>query len=443
MDPAATKDALAESASQAIDLATRLGADQAEAGVSFDEGLTVTVRLGALESVERQKDRGLGVTVYRDRSKGSASTSDFSKRGIDGAVRKALSIASFTAADEFAGLADAELMAVNPPDLDLYHPWELDVDGATELAAHAESAARELDRRIDNSEGATVSTGAGIRVYANSHGFRGAYATSSHSISLSVVAKADGLLERDYWYSAARAADDLESPAAIGERAARRALDRLGSRQIGTRVAPVVFTPELARGLFGHFVAAIRGTAQYRKASFLVGAAGRQVFPEWLDIREDPLIPRGMASAAFDGEGVATRARDLVADGVLQGYVLSSYSARRLGLPTTGNAGGIHNLVITPNAGPLEAIVSGCDTALVVTELLGQGANTVTGDYSRGAAGLWVEHGEVAYPVSEVTIAGNLRDIFLRIEAIGSDVDLRGAVRCGSVLVDGLTIAGR
>jgi PmbA protein len=203
-----------------------------------------------------------------------------------------------------------------------------------------------------------------------------------------------------------------------------------------------VFTPELARGLFGHFVAAIRGTAQYRKASFLVGAAGQQVFPEWLDIREDPLIPRGMASAAFDGEGVATRARDLVANGVLQGYVLSSYSARRLGLPTTGNAGGIHNLVIAPNAGPLESIVSGCDTALVVTELLGQGVNTVTGDYSRGAAGLWVERGEVAYPVSEVTIAGNLRDIFLRIQAIGSDVDLRGAVRCGSVLVDALTIAG-
>jgi PmbA protein len=443
MDTAATKDSLERSASQAIDLATRLGADQAEAGVSFDEGLNVTVRLGTLESVERQKDRGLGVTVYRDRRKGSASTSDFSTRGIDDAVRKALSIASFTAADEFAGLADAELMAVNPRDLDLYHPWELDVDGATELAARTESAARDLDPRIDNSEGAIVSTGAGIRVYANSHGFQGTYATSSHSISCSVVAKADGLLERDYWYSAARAADELESPAAIGERAARRALDRLGSRQLGTRVAPVVFTAELARGLFGHFVAAIRGTAQYRKASFLVGAAGQQVFPEWLDIREDPLIPRGMASAAFDGEGVATGARDLVVDGVLQGYVLSSYSARRLGLRTTGNAGGIHNLVVAPNAGPLESIVSGCETVLIVTELLGQGVNTVTGDYSRGAAGMWVERGEVAYPVSEVTIAGNLRDMFLRIQAIGSDVDLRGAVRCGSVLVDGVTIAGR
>lgn len=443
MESTATTEALTKAAAQAIELAARFGADQAEAGVSFDEGLSVTVRLGELESVERQKDRGLAVTVYQSKRKGNASTSDFSPGGVESAVRKALSIASFTTADEYAGLADARLMAVNPPDLDLYHPWNVDVDAAMELALRAESAARTLDPRIDNSEGAVVSTGSGVHVYANSHGFVGAYPTSSHSLSCSVVAKSGELLERDYWYSAARAADELEPPEAIGERAARRALDRLASRQLSTRVAPIIFVPEIARSLFGHLVAAIRGTSQYRKASFLLGARGEQIFPDWLEIREEPLIPRAMASAAFDGEGVATSARDLVAGGVLQGYVLSSYSARRLKLETTGNAGGIHNLIVKPNAGSLETLVSGCEKALVVTELLGQGVNTITGDYSRGAAGFWVENGRIAHAVSEVTIAGNLRDMFRRIGAVGSDVDKRGAVRCGSVMIDALTIAGR
>ena len=443
MQSTATSNSLVDAATRALDIATRSGADQAEVGVTFDEGLSVTVRLGELESVERQKDRGLAITVYKDLRKGGASTSDFSPAGVESTVRKALSIASFTAADEYAGLADRQRMAVDPPNLDLHHPWGLDVDAAAELALRAESAARSLDPRIDNSEGAAVSTSDGVRVYANSHGFVGAYPTSSHSVSCSVVAKSEGTLERDYWYSTARVAEALESPETIGERAARRALDRLGSKQIDTRVAPVLFAPELARGLFGHLVAAISGTSQYRKASFLLDAAGQQVFPAWLGIREEPLIPRALASAAFDGEGVATRARDLVAAGVLQGYVLSSYSARRLGLETTGNAGGVHNLVVAPNAGGLEEIISNCDTALVVTELLGQGVNIVTGDYSRGAAGFWVERGEIVCAVSEVTIAGNLRDMFTRIEAVGSDTDLRGAIRCGSVLVGGLTIAGR
>ena len=351
MQSTATSNSLVDAATRALDIATRSGADQAEVGVTFDEGLSVTVRLGELESVERQKDRGLAITVYKDLRKGGASTSDFSPAGVESTVRKALSIASFTAADEYAGLADRQRMAVDPPNLDLHHPWGLDVDAAAELALRAESAARSLDPRIDNSEGAVVSTSDGVRVYANSHGFVGAYPTSSHSVSCSVVAKSEGTLERDYWYSTARVAEALESPETIGERAARRALDRLGSKQIDTRVAPVLFAPELARGLFGHLVAAISGTSQYRKASFLLDAAGQQVFPAWLGIREEPLIPRALASAAFDGEGVATRARDLVAAGVLQGYVLSSYSARRLGLETTGNAGGVHNLVVAPNAG--------------------------------------------------------------------------------------------
>jgi PmbA protein len=436
-------DSLASVAQRAVELARRLGADQAEAGVSFDEGLSVTVRMGELESVERQRDRGLAVTVYRDARKGSASTTDFAASSVEDTVRKALSIGSFTAADEYAGLADAALMAKDPPDLELYFPWDLDVDRATDIALRAENAARGLDARIANSEGATVSTGVGHRVYANSHGFVGGYPTSTYSTSCSVVARSNGSLERDYWYSVSRSPDELESPESVGAEAARRAIKRLDARQLSTRVVPVIFPAELAKGLFGHLIAAIRGTAQYRRASFLLGAAGQQVLPAFVDITEDPLIPRGLASAPFDGEGVATKRRELVTAGVLQGYVLSSYSARRLGLPTTGNAGGIHNLLVRPTSGPIEDIIKACNEAFVVGELLGQGVNIVTGDYSRGAAGFWVERGEIVHPVHEVTIAGTLKDLLANIRAVGSDIDRRGTVRCGSVLVEGLTLAGQ
>jgi len=279
-------------------------------------------------------------------------------------------------------------------------------------------------------------------VYANSHGFVGGYPTSTHSTSCSVVAKSNGSLERDYWYSVNRSPDGLESPESVGTEAARRALQRLDARQLTTRVVPVIFPAELAKGLFGHLVAAIRGTAQYRRASFLLGAVGKQVLPSFVDITEDPLIPRALASAPFDGEGVATKRRELVKGGVLQGLVVSSYSARRLGIPTTGNAGGVHNLIVRPTAGALADLIKGCDEAFVVGELLGQGVNIVTGDYSRGAAGFWVERGAIVHPVHEVTIAGSLPDLFNNIRAIGSDVDERGTVRCGSVLVDGLTLAG-
>ena len=434
---------LAEIAARAVELARAQGADQAEVGASHDEGLSVGVRLGELETVERQKDRSLGITVYRHQCKGSASTNDFSEEGIAAAVGKALSIASFTAADSFAGLAEPVELAIDPPDLDLYHAWGLEPDAAEAIALAAEQAARDSDPRIQNSEGASVSTGGGVRAYANSHGFVGSFASSSHSISASVVAAAGGLLERDYWYTQARAPGDLEAAETVGRRAAERAVRRLDSRQVGTQVVPVLFTPELARSLFGHFVAAIRGTAQYRKASFLVGCAGERIFPDWLSIEEDPHIPRGISSAPFDGEGVATRRRLLVDAGVVQGYVLSCYSARRLGLATTGNAGGVHNLIVSPNAASQAAIESGCGRAMVVTELLGQGVNTVTGDYSRGAAGYWVENGEFAHPVSEVTIAGNLRDMLRSIAAVGADVDLRGTVRTGAVLVEGMTVAGQ
>jgi PmbA protein len=443
MDAHGVADTLESVAAQAVELARRFGADQAEAGVSHDEGLSVTVRMGELESVERQRDRGLAVTIYKDARKGSASTTDFSPASVEDTVRKALSIGSFTAQDEYAGLADANLMAADVPDLELYFPWELDVEDATALALRAEDAARSLDARIANSEGATASTSAGHRVYANSHGFVGGYPTSTHSTSCSVVAKSNGSLERDYWYTVSRSPEELDSPESVGAEAARRALQRLDARQLSTRIVPVLFPAELAKGLFGHLVAAIRGTSQYRRASFLLDAVHKQIFPAFIDIDEDPLIHRALGSAPFDGEGVATRPRQLVQAGVLQGYVLSSYSARRLGLQTTANAGGVHNLIVRPTAGSLEELIASCDEAFVVGELLGQGVNIVTGDYSRGAAGFWVERGKIVHPVNEVTIAGSLSDIFKNIRAVGSDVDRRGTVRCGSVLVDGLTVAGQ
>jgi len=433
---------LTSTAKEAVELAQKLGADQAEAGISYDEGLSVTVRLGELESVERQRDRGLAVTVYTHGRKGSASTAECSSAAVEETVRKAISIAGFTAEDECAGLAEPELMAREQPDLDLYHPWEIGVTEAEALALRAEGAARSMDPRIKNSEGASVSTGRGVRVYANTHGFCGGYPTSSHSLSCGVVAEQDKALERDYWFTVARTPEGLDEPEAVGEKAAGRTLRRLGARQLSTRAVPVVFPAELARGLFGHLVAAIRGTSQYRKASFLLDAKGEQIFPDFVEIKEDPFIPRAMGSAAFDNEGVATRQRMLIDKGVLNGYVLSSYSARRLGTQTTGNAGGVHNLIVRPNGGSLDSLLNERPEVFLVGELLGQGVNTVTGDYSRGAAGFWVEGGTIAYPVHEVTIAGNLKEIYKGIRTVGSDVDLRGSIRCGSVLVDGLTVAG-
>jgi PmbA protein len=399
--------------------------------------------MGELESVERHGNRGLAVTVYRDGSKGSASTTDFSDASIDAVVRKALSIASFTAADKYAGLADAALMASETIDLDLFHPWAIGVAAAEELALRAENAARASDSRIANSEGASVSSEDAYRVYANSHGFVGGYPQSASSISCSVVAKNSEGLERDYWVTSARSAAELEPPEHVGQVAAERAVRRLGSQQLGTRTVPVVYPPELARGLFGHLVAAIRGTSQYRRASFLLDAKGEQILPESVDIDEQPHIPRAFGSAAFDSDGVATSARRLIDAGRLTGYVLSAYSARRLGLTTTANAGGIHNLLVSPTAGRLEEILGSVDRAFLVGELLGQGVNTVTGDYSRGAAGFWVERGEIVHAVSEVTIAGNLRDMYRNITAIGSDIDTRGVIRCGSVLISDMIVAGQ
>lgn len=425
-----------------LDEAKKQGADQAEAAASHDIGLCATARLGDVESLEYTNDRGVGITVYKDKKKGNASTSDFSPEALREAVGKACTFANFTAADEHAGLADAELMAQDVPDLDLAHDWHLQSDAAIRLAIECEDAARSFDKRITNSEGATVNSSGGVRVYANSHGFLGGFPKTSHSISCVVIGEADGVMERDYWYSAARDAAELDSPAEIGRIAAERTVQRLGGRKIKTGNAPVLFAPEVARGFIGHAIGAITGGAQYRRASFLLNAAGEQIFPEFMQIQERPHIPKGMASAPYDAEGVTTRDRDIVKDGILQGYVMSSYSARRLGLQTTGNAGGTHNLLVPGNAGDMAELMRMMGTGLLVHELIGSGVNAVTGDYSRGVVGYWIENGEIVHPVHEVTIAGNLQDLYQRITAIGNDQDLRSGIRCGSLLVESMTIAG-
>jgi PmbA protein len=428
----------------ALQEARTAGASQAEADVSLQQGLNVTVRLGEVETIEYQRDRALGITVYFNGAKGSASSADLRPDAVRAMVAKACSIASFTARDEFAGLADAADMATEIQDLDLHHPWDLTPEKAIEMATACEAAGMAVDRRLTNSEGASVSTHRGVRVYGNSHGFMGGYPTTSHSISCVLLAQDGDDMQRDYWYTSARDPGGLDDLAQVGRRAGERALARLGARQISTRKAPVVFAADIARGFFGHLVAAVRGTSQYRKSSFLVGAAGEQVLPAFMQMQERPHLRGALASSSFDGEGVATRDRDLVLDGVLQGYVLGSYSARKLGLRTTGNAGGIHNLLVTASSNlmDLPSLLAHMGTGLYVTELMGQGINAVTGDYSRGASGFWVENGQLAYPVHEVTVAGNLKDMYRGVRALGSDVDVMGAIRTGAVLIDEVTIAG-
>ncbi len=420
------------------------GATQAEADVSLQQGLNVTVRLGEVETVEYQRDRGLGITVYFNQAKGSASSADLRPEAVREMVRKACSIARHTARDEYAGLADAADMASVVPDLGLYHPWDLSPEDAIEIARACEAAGLAVDRRLSNSEGASVSTHRGVRVYGNSHGFLAGYPSTSHSLSCVLLAQQGEDMQRDYWYSTARDPSGLEPLEHIGRRAGERAIARLGARQVSTRKSPVLFAADLARGLFGHMLSAVQGSSQYRKSSFLLDAAGTQVLASHVQMRERPHLRGALASAPFDAEGVSTRDRDLVCDGVLQGYVLGSYSARKLGLHTTGNAGGIHNLQVSSALGPqdLQQLLATMGTGMYVTELMGDGVNAVTGDYSRGATGFWVEDGQIRFPVAEVTIAGNLRQMYQGVRAVGSDVDERGAIRTGSVLLDEVTIAG-
>jgi len=422
--------------------AKRLGASAADAAVSASAGLTVTVRLGEVETVEHNRDQGLGVTVYFGHRKGSASTTDLSSAALKETVAKACSIARATSEDPCAGLPDPELMAKDWPDLDLYHPWALSPDEAIDIARACEGAALEFDERITNSEGATLSTEEGRFVYGNSLGFLGGYPTTRHSLSCVVTGREGDAMQRDWWYDTRRAAEDLAAPELIGRRAAERAVARLGARKLATCEVPVIFRAETAPGLLRSLIGAIRGHAQYRESTFLLNALGERIFPDWVRIHEDPLIPRGLASAPFDNEGVATRPRDFVRDGVLQDYVLDSYSACRLGMRTTGNAGGVRNLAIDSSGQSLEALLKQMDRGLLVTELMGQGVNPVTGDYSRGAAGFWVEKGMIQHPVEEVTVAGNLRDMFQRLVAVGTDTAIPGSIRTGSWLIERMTVAG-
>jgi PmbA protein len=397
--------------------------------------------MGEVETLEHSRDRGLGISVYLGNSKGHASSGDLRPESIYDCVQKAIDIARFTQADKCNGLAPIDRLASQFPDLDLWHPQPLDAGSATERALACEAAGL-ANAKITNSEGASVSIGFGMSVYANSAGFSGRRDGTRYDQSCVLIAGKGKSMQRDYWYDSRRAFSDLESVTDTGLEAARRTVMRLGARKISTCEVPVLFAPEVARGLVGHLLGAISGSALYRNASFLKDSVGQQLFPEWMGMSERPYIPRGPSSAAFDSEGVATSNRDIIENGVLTGYVLGSYSARRLGLETTGNADGVHNLIVEPGRFSARDLMKQMGTGLLVTEVMGQGVSIVTGDYSRGAGGFWVENGEIQYPVEEVTIAGNLKDMFTRIEAVGTDTDDRSGIQTGSILMGKLMVAG-
>ena len=427
---------------QIIAEARRQGASACEVAVSMEQGLSTTVRQGEVETVEFNRDQGFGITLYVGQRKGSASTSASGEAAIRETVAAALAIAKHASEDDCAGLADAALMARELPDLDLYHPWGIAPEQAVELALACEAAAFATDKRISNADGTSLSTHQGCRVYGNSHGFVGGYASTRHSLSCVMIAEGEGQMQRDYWYDVNRQGELLADSLSIGRKAAERSVARLGARPVPTCEVPVLFAAELATGLFGHFLAAISGGNLYRHSSFLEGALGQRLFPEWLNLDERPHIPRAMGSATFDGDGLATYAKPFVAGGELVSYVLGTYSGRKLGLPSTANSGGVHNLFVSHGDEDQQALIKRMGRGLLVTELMGQGLNLVTGDYSRGAAGFWVENGEIQFPVQEVTIAGNLKDMFRQIVAVGSDLELRGNIRTGSVLIERMTVAG-
>jgi PmbA protein len=442
IDMAQRKAELQQLVEDLLSEARRLGASAAEAAVSSNAGLSLTVRLGETETIEHTRDNGLGVTVYFGQRKGSASTSDLNPQAIKETVEAACNFARYTSEDPYSGLADAALMATDKPDLDLYHPWQQSIEEAIELAIRCEDAAREYDPRIVNSEGASLNSHDGLHVYGNTHGFMGGYPSSRHSLSCAVVGRQNESMQRDYWYTLSRQSNRLQTPEEVGRMAAKRTLARLNARKLPTQQAAVLFQADVAVGLLRSFTGAIRGSALYRKASFLLDHLGKTVFPDYITIHEEPRLPMGLASAAYDNEGVATRNRAFVNQGVLESYVLDSYAARKLGMQTTGNAGGVRNLRINSGELDWEGLLKKMNRGLVVTELMGQGVNTVTGDYSRGATGFWVEGGEIQYPVEEITIAGNMRDMMMGLLEVGSDVETRSSVQTGSWLIDQMMIAG-
>lgn len=434
-------DEIKQMSEDVLKVAKQQGATAAETELSLSIGQSVSVRMGETENIEYNRDKGMAVTVYFGQQKGHASTSDLSPQALKDTVAAACNIAKYTAKDEFCGLADASLMAKDMPDLDLYHPWDLSVDEAINIAKECESAAFAVDNRITNSEGANVSIGTGFFAYSNTHGFTGGYPTSRHGISCSVIAESGDNMQRDYWYSTARAAEDLLSVVDIGKIAGKRTVRRLDAKKIKTCQAPVLFEAPLASGLISSLVGAISGGNLYRKSSFLLDSLGKQVASPLLNIYEEPHLKKGLASSAFDNEGVATHPRQLVKDGVLQGYVLASYSARKLGMKTTGNAGGNHNLIVQSGSQDFAGLLKQMDTGIVVTELLGHGMNMVTGDYSRGAAGFWVENGVIVHAVEEITIASNMADMLKMIVGIGNDVLVQGSKQVGSILIERMTVA--
>ena len=434
---------LREKVAKILEEAGRQGASACEVSVSMEQGLSTTVRQREVETVEFNRDQGFGITLYVGQRKGSASTTGSGDEAVRETVAAALAIAKHALADEFAGLADPALMAQDVPDLDLYHPWQIAPDQAIELALSCEASAFATDKRILNADGTSLSTHQGCRGYGNSNGFIGAYCSSRHSLSCVMIAESDGQMQRDYHYDVSRVAGDLASAESIGRRAAERAVRRLGARPVPTCDVPVLFSAELATGLFGHFLAAISGGNLYRQSSYLEGALGEVLFPEWLNLDERPLLPRGLASSAYDSDGLATYAKPFVENGQLVSYLLGTYSGRKLGMPSTANAGGVHNLFVTQGNEDQAELIRRMGRGLLVTELMGQGLNLVTGDYSRGAGGFWVENGEIQFPVQEVTIAGNLRDMFRQIVAVGCDVERRSSIHTGSVLIERMKVAGQ
>ena len=434
--------ALQEQVEQIIAEARRQGASACEVAVSLEQGLSTSVRQREVETVEFNRDQGFGITLYVGQRKGSASTSASGSEAIRETVAAALAIAKHTSEDECSGLADPALMARDLQDFDLYHAWDITPEQAIEKALACEAAAFDADARIKNADGTTLSTHQGCRVYGNSNGFVGGYASTRHSLSCVMIAEGDGQMQRDYWYDVNRQGELLADPQSIGRRAAQRAASRLGARPVPTCEVPVLFSAELAGGLFGSFLGAISGGNLYRKSSFLEGCMGHRLFPSWLTLDERPHLQRALGSASFDGDGLATYAKPFVENGELVSYVLSTYSGRKLGLPSTANAGGVHNLFVTHGDEDQAALLRRMGRGLLVTELMGHGLNMVTGDYSRGAAGYWVENGEIQFAVQEVTIAGNMKDMFQQIVAIGNDLETRSNIHTGSVLIERMTVAG-
>lgn len=438
------KEELKDNISFVLQEAKRLGATQAEASLAVESGLSTTVRLGVVDTVEFHHDKSLGLTLYLGKRKGSVATSDLRKEALLSAVEAAMRIAKYTEEDPYAGLADPDQLAKNIPNLDLSHPWEVSPEEAIDWSKQSEEAALQSDPRITNSEGASFSTQSRYYVYGNSHGFLNAYPTTRHGLSCTVIAqeKPGTSMQRDFDFTVARDPSDLEPWTLVGRRAAERTLRRLSARKLKTTEAPVIIDASIAAGFIGHFIAAISGGSLYRKASFLVDSLGKQIFPNFVHIEECPHIPKGLGSAPFDNEGVETHRHDIIREGILQSYVLGSYSARKLGLKTTGNSGGVHNLVVSHSGHTLDDLIKQMNKGLLVTEMIGHGVNMVTGDYSRGAAGFWIENGEIQFPVEEITIAGNLKSLFSNLVAIGNDVEKRSSILTGSILLDKMVIAG-